>query len=147
MPHPSDSRFTPSRGPGCLSTGQGVQPKPRHGAFSQVTEDPFSFPKAEGASAVVDLGINSQDEDEKEDRGKKDQYVEAEPGSSWGMRAPLWGMSRCQSGSPNDGKVGTPRWRATRRTGCVGRQSWLHHLLLRDLGQMILPEPPSIKCS
>lgn len=43
-----------------------MQPKPRHGAFSQVTEDPFSFPKAEGASAVVDLGISGQDEEENE---------------------------------------------------------------------------------
>lgn len=35
------------------------------GAFSQGTEDPFSFPKAEGANAIVDLGVTGQDKKEK----------------------------------------------------------------------------------
>lgn len=42
-----------------------MRPKPRQGPFSQVTGDPFSFPKAEGARAAVSLGVNSQDQDEK----------------------------------------------------------------------------------
>lgn len=44
----------------------GVQPKRCHGAFSQGTEDPFSFPKAEGANAIVYLGVTSPDQDGKE---------------------------------------------------------------------------------
>lgn len=59
--HPADSCATASEGSQCLFTGQGVQPKPHQGTFSQVMKDPFSFPKAEGASTVIDLGMKSQD--------------------------------------------------------------------------------------
>lgn len=81
------------------STGQAVQPKPRHGAFSQVTEGPFSFPKAEGAHAVVDLGINSQDEAENREDG--------------GRRASMWRQNRKLEGNegPAMGPVKVPRQR------------------------------------
>ena len=91
--HLGDSWDTPGE-PQCLSTGWGVQPKPCQGTFSQVTEDPLSFPKAKGASAVVDLGMNSQDTDEKGKTGKTSQCVELEPEGSTDEEAPReWATS------------------------------------------------------
>lgn len=55
---------------------------PSWGIFTR-REDPFSFPKAEGTDASVDLGITSQDE-ERGSRGKKGQCAEAGPGNSGG---------------------------------------------------------------
>lgn len=52
-----------------------MQPKPRPGPFSQGTGDPFSFPEAEGACAAVNLGTNSEDQDEE---GKEGPCVEVE---------------------------------------------------------------------
>lgn len=85
---------------------------PSWGIFTR-REDPFSFPKAEGADASVDLGITSQDKDEKEEaKGRRASVQRQDQETQGGMRVCFWGMSRCQGRSQSDRKVGIPRWRS-----------------------------------
>ena len=101
--------------------GRGCNQSPVVGMFSQVTEDPFSFPKAEGASAIVDLSIISRDESGKEKaEGRRasvwrhDQGAQGERGLASGachaakMEAKMMGR-----------RASISRRRTTGRTGCM----------------------------
>lgn len=82
---------------------------------------------------------------ERESGGKKGHCVEARPGSTGGTRAGFWGIRGCQDGSQNEGKAApVSRRRATGRMVCMAASSWFHGSLLRDVGQIIPPEPPTV---